>query len=102
MNYAVISFSFKNSNYNCLVKTLSVVKDHIFKDTYIVGLKEVLNPENNLILFKKINGTVYWRWVDDGNTDLMEKISVQENNFKETELPDDDSAKLWFMLEYGG
>ena len=100
MKYAVILFSSSELNYYCLIETFSMSRDNTFDSVFILGIKKVLNPENELIYFEEIDGITCWRWIGDGNTDLLKRVFVMEENFKEIEFPDDKTALLWFKLNY--
>jgi hypothetical protein len=59
----------------------------------------VIPNERYIVLHSMNNGDLGWKWVSEHET-CAHQI---HNGFYECimDLPDDDSAKLWFMLEYG-
>ena len=99
MKYAVILFDNGEKEYHCLIETLSVTRSSdVNTDFLFVEIKRVLNPENELIHFKKIGDRIHWAWLEN----FHGVVSVSGEYFRDAEFLDDETALFWFKLNYGG
>ena len=74
-------------------------------------LECLIEPDSKTVFLKNDEETFYWCWVgnlDYKYYDIRDVVDVVRYmnadsalTFNINEFPDDDSAKLWFMLEYG-
>jgi hypothetical protein len=101
--YLIMSWRTTQMNYYGLFE----VKVDDKKITQILSC--LIEPDSKNIFLKNDEDTFYWCW--GGNSDckyydIRAVVSYLNLNcifiFSINEFPDDDSAKLWFMLEYGG
>jgi hypothetical protein len=83
----------------------SVKKNYeIFKAEKLIA---VFDPDNKVRFHKTMFRGVKWGWSYESNKELdmflvhKDDISLRRANGLLMEFPNDDSAKLWFKLEYG-
>ena len=103
MTYVSIRFlDSAGREYYCLLEPEKIIVEGRF-DLKHIFIKRVLNPDNDVVGFKEIESKLYWYWkITEENLvekDLIECVRTRDAEI--VDLEDDESALLWFKLNYG-